>query len=62
MTALSQDFYWNSKQNIAPTRQNAPENTCMVIVLTKPQSNGNGDDRVARNNDTHISQIACYEP
>jgi len=59
---LSQDIYWNSKQNILPTIKNVLENNCMVIMLTKPQSNGNGDDRVARNYDTHILQIACYEP
>jgi hypothetical protein len=59
--ALSQDIYLNSKQNIPRTSKNDPENTCMVIMLTKPQSNGNGDDRLARNCDTHILQIACYE-
>jgi len=62
MITLSQDLYWNSKQNIPRTIKNVPENTCMIIMLTKPQSNGNGDDRVARNYDTHILQIACYEP
>jgi len=62
MITLSKDIYWNSKQNILPTSKNVPENTCVVIMLTKPQSNGNGDDRVATNYDTHILQIACYEP
>ena len=57
----SQDLYWNSKQIIPPKIKNDPENTCVVIVLTKLRSNGNGDDRVARNYDTHILQIACYE-